>query len=225
MPPSSATASAAPALAALAALAAGAPDCKTHPLLSPAACGVAKAPDAYNVTWTISASGARKNVTIRVLRKDAPLGVDRFYNLAKLHYFDGTTESGNACGFFRVVSGFVTQFGISGLPAVSGAWQNLNIKDDPVLLSNVRGTISYATAGPDTRTTQLFINTANNPGLDGQGFAPFGTISEEDMKSIDLINAQYAQEPDQDQIYAKGDAYLKQSFPKLDYILDTFVLL
>jgi peptidyl-prolyl cis-trans isomerase A (cyclophilin A) len=106
---------------------------------------------------------------------------------------------------------------------VSAAWQNLEIKDDPVILSNVRGTIAYATAGANTRTTQVYINTGDNSGLDGQGFTPFGTLSVADMKLVDAINAQYAQEPDQDQIYAKGDAYLKASFPKLDYILDTFV--
>ena len=199
-------------------------DCKTHPLLSPAQCGVAKAPDAFNVTWTISLGATRRsNITVVVERKHAPLGVDRFYNLARLHYFDGTSETGNACGFFRVVTGFVTQFGISGAPPVSAAWQNLEIKDDPVVLSNVRGTIAYATAGANTRTTQVYINTGDNSGLDGQGFTPFGTLSVADMKLVDAINGQYAQEPDQDQIYAKGDAYLKASFPKLDYILNTFV--
>jgi peptidyl-prolyl cis-trans isomerase A (cyclophilin A) len=214
-------------LAALAALAAvgAAQDCKTHPLLNPAQCGAAKAPDAFNVTWTISTGGgaARSNVTVVVERKNAPLGVDRFYNLARLHYFDGTTEKDNACGFFRVVPAFVTQFGIAGAPAVSAAWANPPIKDDPVLLSNVRGTISYATAGPNTRTTQVYINLADNSGLDKQGFAPFGTLSVADMKVVDKINAQYGQEPDQGQIESSGDAYLKKNFPKLDYILATYV--
>jgi peptidyl-prolyl cis-trans isomerase A (cyclophilin A) len=198
-------------------------DC-SHPLLDPTHCGVEKAPDAFNVTWTISVpAGKHTNITVRVERKSAPLGVDRFYNLARLHYFDGTTETGNACGFFRVVAGFVTQFGISGAPPVSKAWQNLEIKDDPVLLSNVRGTIAFATAGANTRTTQVYFNLGDNSGLDGQGFAPFGTLSVEDMKVVDAINAQYAQEPDQDAIYAQGDAYLKKNFPKLDYIEATFV--
>ena len=130
---------------------------------------------------------------------------------------------GNANGFFRVVPGFVVQFGIAGLPAVSGPWQNLNIKDDKVILSNIRGTIAYADAGADTRTTQVYINFANNSRLDADGFTPFGVISEEDMKIVDTIYAGYGQDPDQDTIYAQGDAYLKKSFPKLDYILTTSV--
>ena len=216
------------ATTALLALLAAAPgalaqDCTTHPLLKPAQCGVAKAPDAFNVTWTISVPAGKRNITVMVERKNAPLGVDRFYNLAALHYFDGTTETDNANGFFRVVAGFVTQFGISGAPPVSKAWQNLEIKDDPVLLSNVRGTIAFATAGANTRTTQVYINLGVNSGLDGQGFAPFGTLSVADMKIVDQINGQYAQEPDQNMIYSEGDAYLKKNFPKLDYILNTYV--
>ena len=198
-------------------------DCKTHPLLDPTTCGVVKAPASFSVTWSITAAGKPANISVQVERAWAPLGVDRFYNLARLNYFDGTTETGNAAGFFRVVPNFVTQFGISGAPPVSAAWQNLEIKDDPVILSNVRGTISYATAGPGTRTTQVYINLANNSGLDAQGFTPFGKLSEEDMKTVDAINAQYGQSPDQDQIYAKGDAYLHANFPKLDYITNTYV--
>ena len=198
------------AAATLVAALASAQDCKTHPLLSPAKCGAEKAPDAFNVTWTMSTGGGKalENVTIVVERKAAPLGVDRFWNLARLHFFDGTTETGNACGFFRVVPAFVTQFGIAGAPAVTAAWSSPPIKDDPVVLSNVRGTIAYATAGPDTRTTQVYVNLADNSGLDGQGFSPFGTISVADMKVIDKINAQYGQDPDQGQIESQGDAYV-----------------
>ncbi len=107
------------------------------------------------MTWTITAIGVPHTITVHCERKWAPLGVDRFYNLAKLHYFDNSTEAGNNAGFFRVVPNFVVQFGIAGAPPVSAAWQNLNLKDDPVILSNVRGTISYADAGPNTRTTQV----------------------------------------------------------------------
>ena len=132
--------------------------------------------------------------------------------------------AGNAAGFFRVVPGFVVQFGISGLPAISGAWQPLEIKDDPVVLSNLAGSIAFATAGPDTRTTQLFINLGNNAGLDGQGFAPFGNVtSDAGYKVIQNIYSGYAQTPDQDSIYAQGDAYLLANFPKLDYIIAAVV--
>ncbi len=101
----------------------------------------------------------------------APLGVDRFYNLVKYGFYNG-------CSFFRVVPGFVVQFGLTGTPAVNAAWEPAKIADDPVQGSNVRGTVSFATAGPGTRTTQLFINFGNNVQLDTMGFAPFGKVTE-----------------------------------------------
>jgi peptidyl-prolyl cis-trans isomerase A (cyclophilin A) len=200
-------------------------DCRGHPLLSPSTCCVDKPPAKFNVTWGLSIGGVTKPITVSVETKWAPLGSARFFNLAKYHYFDGMAPegSGNANGFFRVVPGFVVQFGIAGLPAVSAPWQNLVIKDDKVILSNIRGTIAYADAGADTRTTQVYINFANNSRLDADGFTPFGVISEEDMKVVDTIYAGYEQLPDQDTIYSQGDAYLKKSFPKLDYILTTSV--
>ena len=137
----------------------------------------------------------------------------------------GSYAAGNAAGFFRVVPGFVVQFGISGLPAVSGAWQNLEIKDDPVVLSNTAGTIAFATAGPDTRTTQVYINLGDNSGLDGQGFAPFGNVtSDAGYAVVQKLYAGYGQTPDQDTIYSQGDAgYLIPQFPLLDYIIDTTI--
>jgi len=120
--------------------------------------------------------------------------------------------------FFRVVPGFVVQFGISGDPKVSQEWQNKNIPDDPVILSNIKGTMSYADAGPNTRTTQLFINYADNSFLDSQGFTPFAKIDDASMLTALSINAQYGENPDQGQIYSKGNDYLKANYPNLDYL-------
>ena len=140
----------------------------------------------------------------------APRGADRFYNLVQAHFFDGVT-------FFRVLKGFVAQFGISGDPAVAKVWQTASIKDDPVKTSNTPGTITFATAGPNTRTTQLFINLGNNGGLDGQGFSPFGRVTT-GMSVVDKLFAGYAEQPDQQLISEQGNAYLRKAFPKLDFI-------
>eukprot|EP01090_Pellita_catalonica_P012457 TRINITY_DN2716_c0_g1_i3.p1 TRINITY_DN2716_c0_g1~~TRINITY_DN2716_c0_g1_i3.p1 ORF type:complete len:131 (+),score=22.61 TRINITY_DN2716_c0_g1_i3:41-433(+) len=118
---------------------------------------------------------------------------------------------------FRVVKNFVVQFGINGVPATSAKWRNEQIPDDPVILKNTRGTITFADAGPNTRTTQLFINFADNSFLDSQGFSPFGFV-ESGMDVVDAIYAGYAQEPNQGQIYLQGNAYLKAGFPLLTYL-------
>ncbi len=144
----------------------------------------------------------------------APLGADRFYNLVRAHFFDGVR-------FFRVVTGFVVQFGISPDPAVSRAWQNANIKDDPVKASNTAGTITYADAGPNTRTTQVFVNLANNASnLDRMGFSPFGRVTS-GMNVVNRLYAGYDDQPtnDQQQITSQGDAFLRKHFPKLDRIV------
>ena len=153
---------------------------------------------------------------ITVTRSWAPLGADRFYNLVKSGYFDGIR-------FFRVIPGFMAQFGIHGTPAVQSAWRSASLKDDPVRQSNKRGTVTFATAGPNTRTTQFFINFGDNTGLDKQGFAPFGEVVT-GMSVVDKINAEYGEGaprgkgPDQGRIQAEGNAYLNKEFPKLDYI-------
>ena len=108
---------------------------------------------------------------VEVTRAWAPRGADRFYNLVRAGYYDDVA-------FFRVIEGFMVQFGINGDPRVNAAWQAARIPDDPVTQSNRRGMVTYAMAGPDTRTTQLFINFRDNKGLDGQGFAPFGGVVE-----------------------------------------------
>jgi peptidyl-prolyl cis-trans isomerase A (cyclophilin A) len=159
---------------------------------------------------------------IEVTRALSPSGADRFYNLVRSGYFTDIA-------FFRVVPGFMCQFGIHGNPAVSAKWREANIADDAVKGSNTRGTITFATAGPGTRTTQLFINFGNNTNLDGQGFSPFGKVVE-GMEVVDKINSEYGdgapwgRGPDQGQIQMEGNPYLKKGFPNLDYIKSATVL-
>ena len=120
--------------------------------------------------------------------------------------------------FFRIVPNFIVQWGLSPLPAVNKTWEKANLRDDPVKQHNTRGTIVFATAGPGTRTTQLFINLRDNTGsLDSQGFAPFGTVTE-GMEVVDGLYAGYGERPDQGMITDQGAAYLNKSFPKLDKI-------
>ena len=125
--------------------------------------------------------------------------------------------------FFRVIEGFMVQFGISGDPKISAVWRDANIPDDPVKQSNVRGNLSFATAGPNTRTTQVFVNFGDNAGLDGQGFSPFAKVVS-GMEVVDSLYYGYGegapggQGPNQGQIQMQGNAYLEKAFPKLDYI-------
>jgi len=155
--------------------------------------------------------------TIEATRAWAPLGADRFYNLVKIGYFTDIA-------FFRVISGFMAQFGIHGNPEVSAQWRGAAIKDDTVAQSNLKGYITYAMAGPDTRTTQFFINYGNNTNLDSMGFSPFGKVVE-GMEVVDGIYSGYGEGaprgmgPDQGRAQMEGNAYFKKDFPKLDYIL------
>jgi peptidyl-prolyl cis-trans isomerase A (cyclophilin A) len=165
-----------------------------------------KAPDTFRARFDTS----NGEFVIEVTRAWAPNGADRFYNLVKNGYFSD-------CRFFRVVEGFMVQFGIHGDPKVSAQWRAAQIKDDPVKQSNKRGFITFATAGPNTRTTQLFINFANNSFLDSQGFAPIGKVVQ-GMNVVDSIHSGYGESPNQTNIQMQGNAYLQKSFPKLDYI-------
>ena len=166
------------------------------------------APETYKVKFTTT----RGEFTVVVTRAWAPLGADRFYNLVKHHFYDNAS-------IFRVVPGFVAQFGISAFPPVTAAWQKTEIKDDPVAQTNKRGYITFATAGANTRTTQVFINFKDNPYLDKSGFAPFGSIDAEGMKVVDMFYDQYDSNAiDQGQIEKQGKAYLDKSYPKLDVI-------
>ena len=190
--------------AAVAGVAAAAPPQLLHP-----ASLHAKAPAVYRVSFKTT----KGTFVVTVHRALAPRGADRFYNLVRARFFDGVT-------FFRVVKGFVVQFGISPDPAVSRAWQNATIKDDPVKASNTPGTITYADAGPNTRTTQVFVNLGNNAALDGQGFSPFGRVTT-GMGVVDRLYGGYGDQPtnDQQQISSQGNAFLRKHFPKLDSIV------
>ena len=171
-----------------------------------------RAPATYRARFETS----KGDVVIEVHRDWAPLGADRFYNLVKNGYFDGVR-------FFRVIPGFMAQFGIHGDPPVAAAWRDATIPDDPVRQHNTRGTVSFATAGPGTRTTQLFINFGDNSRLDGAGFSPLGQVVE-GMDVVDRLYGGYGEGapggrgPDQSTIQAQGNAYLERGFPELDYV-------
>jgi peptidyl-prolyl cis-trans isomerase A (cyclophilin A) len=166
-----------------------------------------KAPETYQVNFDTSIG----SFVVDVTRSWAPIGADRFYNLVKNGFYDGNR-------FFRVLPGFVAQFGLYGDPKVGALWREATIPDEPVTQSNKRGTLVFAkAAAPNTRTTQLFINFRDNTRLDAGGFAPFGVISS-GMEIVDKINAEYGEAPDQGLIQEQGNAYLTKAFPKLDYI-------
>lgn len=173
----------------------------------------AKAPDEYQVKFVTTAG----DFTIKVTRAWAPNGADRFYNLVQHHFYDGSS-------FFRVVKGFMAQFGWSPFPPVNVAWINANIKDDPVKQSNHRGYITFAMSSrPNSRSTQVFINLVDNDSLNGRGFAPFGQVIE-GMENVDKIYSGYGEgEPDgngprQDYVAGRGHTYLEKNFPKLDVV-------
>jgi peptidyl-prolyl cis-trans isomerase A (cyclophilin A) len=153
---------------------------------------------------------------VEVVRDWAPNGADRFYNLVKSGFYDNVR-------FFRVISGFMVQFGISGDPKISAPWREARISDDPVKQSNKRGYITYAMAGPNTRTSQVFINFGDNAALDRQGFPPFGRVIS-GMDVVDSLNAEYGEGaprgrgPDQGRIQMEGNAYLTKDFGRLDFV-------
>ncbi len=172
-----------------------------------------QAPQTYRAKFATT----KGDFVIEVHRAWAPQGADRFYNLVKIGYFNGDA-------FFRVVKGFMVQFGINGSPQVNAAWHEADIPDDPAMgRSNGMGMVTFATAGPNTRTTQIFINYGNNSFLDSQGFTPFGQI----VSGMDVVENLYSgygdgppsgNGPDQGRLQSEGNAYLSLSFPHLDYI-------
>jgi peptidyl-prolyl cis-trans isomerase A (cyclophilin A) len=166
-----------------------------------------QAPSVYRVNWETS----KGPVVLEVNREWAPRAADRFYMLTKRGFYDQAR-------FFRVAPGFVVQFGLNAKPEETAKWSQATMTDDPVVQSNLRGTLAFAAAGPDTRTTQVFINLVNNASkLDGQGFAVFGRVVK-GMELVEAINAEYGERPDQQKITLGGNAYLLKEFPKLDYI-------
>jgi peptidyl-prolyl cis-trans isomerase A (cyclophilin A) len=171
----------------------------------------ATAPDEYEVTFKTTAG----DFVVKCTRAWAPLGADRFYNLVKHGFFTDAA-------FFRVVPGFVVQFGLNASPAVNAVWEKAAIKDDPVTQSNHTGFLTFATAGPNTRTTQLFISLGENARLDSMGFAAFGQVTT-GMDVVQKIFSGYGESPDQAQITATGKPYLDKNFPKLDHIISATV--
>ena len=171
------------------------------------------APEVFRVRFETS----RGPFVVEAQRSWSPAGADRFHYLVRNGFYDENR-------FFRVVSGFMVQFGISGDPAVSAVWSERLIRDEQVLHGNERGTVTFATAGPDARSTQLFINYRDNRSLDRQGFTPIGRVVE-GMEVVDSLYAGYGEGPpmgrggpDQRRIVSEGNEYLKREFPRLDYI-------
>ena len=181
-------------------------------LKDPTAPGVnQQAPDQFKVRFETTAGV----FVIKTTRAWAPRGVDRFYNLVANGFYDEQR-------FFRVVPGFIVQWGMHGDPEIMAKWRTSTILDDPVKESNKLGTITFAKTGsPNSRSTQLYINLKDNgtsgAKLDRQGFAAFGRVVE-GMEVVEAINAEYGGRPDQTQITARGNEYLEKMFPNLDYI-------
>jgi len=186
-------------------------------LLNPASLKL-QAPAIFNVKFVTT----KGDFIVEVTRAWSPRGADRFYNLVKYHFFDDAA-------FFRVIEGFVAQFGISARPDVSRVWENAKIADDPVTQSNTRGMLTFATAGPNTRTTQVFISLGENSNLDGMGFSPFGKVTS-GMEVVDKLYSEYGDAPpdghgpDQNRIQREGKAYIQKAYPLLDTIKTTEIV-
>ena len=189
-----------------------------NPALKDPALALEKAPDLYKVKFHTTVG----DITIEVHRAWAPQGADRFFNLVKIGFFTDIE-------LFRVVPGFMAQFGIHGDPEISKVWRDASITDDPVKESNKRGYLTFATRGPDTRTTQMFLNLVDNPNLDKMGFAPIGKVVEGEG-ILDRIYSGYGEGapggrgPNQMRVQFEGNKYLKAEFPKLDSILTATIV-
>jgi peptidyl-prolyl cis-trans isomerase A (cyclophilin A) len=185
---------------------------KEEPKKEAAAPKQEQAPDVFKINLDTS-KGA---VVIEMHRDWAPIGVDHLYSLVKMGFYDGNY-------FFRYIRRFIVQFGINGDPKINNHWRDINLFDDPVKQSNVKGTLTYATSGPRTRSTQLFINLNNNPDLDKKGFSPLGKV----IGGMDVVQSFYSsygemppdgQGPDPSKIETQGNDYLTSHFPRLDFI-------
>ncbi len=170
-----------------------------------------RAPAVFKAHFTTT----KGDFVVEAHRDWAPNGVDRFYNLVKLGYYTNV-------GIFRVIDGFMMQFGISGDPAVNAEWRTATIPDDPPVVSNQRGMVTFAKGGPNSRTTQLFVNFADNSRLDGMGFPAIGQV----VEGMDVVDSIYkvgegapgGPGPSQGRLQMEGNAYLQREYPKLDYI-------
>lgn len=189
------------------------PPKEVSPLMNPSSPEVNQtAPETFKAKFETT----KGDFVIQVERRWAPKGADRFYNLVNNGFYDN-------CRFFRVLDGFMAQFGINGDPKISTAWRGAKIRDDVVKKSNTRGFVTYAMGGPNTRTSQIFVNYGNNARLDTQGFSPFGEV----IEGMDVVENFYSgygegapsgKGPSQGQLQSEGNAYLEKDFPKLDYI-------
>jgi peptidyl-prolyl cis-trans isomerase A (cyclophilin A) len=199
------------ACAALCACSSPEPAAKKEPAAAPAK--KETAPDVF----TVNLDTSKGPVAIEVHREWAPIGADQFYSLVKTGFYDGDR-------FFRVVRNFVVQFGINGDPKMNRLWATASLPDDPVTQHNRRGMVTFATAGPNTRSTQVFVNLKDNSAtLDKTGFAPFGKVT----SGMDVVDSFYnsygdmaprGQGPDASQIQIQGNDYLASHFPRLDYV-------
>ena len=193
------------------------PAAGTGPLQHPAELNE-KAPDTYRARFETT----KGPFVIEVTRELAPRGADRFYNLAKNGFFDDVA-------FFRAIDGFMVQFGIHGDPAIASRWRTATFPDDEVKGTNARGTISFATSGPNSRTTQVFINYKDNANLDRMGFSPFGRVVE-GMEVVDSLYTGYGEGaprgrgPNQGRIQSEGNNYLRRDFPQLDWVTDAEIV-
>jgi peptidyl-prolyl cis-trans isomerase A (cyclophilin A) len=214
-PSASASASAAPTV-----VKAGGPLASTlHPDLLDPSKAKARAPDVFKAHFTTS----KGDFVIEVHRDWAPIGADRFYNLVKLGFYDDTR-------FFRVIDRFLCQFGISGDPAVSAKWANQTMPDDPVVQSNKRGYVSFGqTNAPNSRTTQIIIDTGDNPKLDAAKFAPFGLVT----SGLDVVDSLYSgygegdpagKGPNQVIVQARGNAFADKLYPQLDAVRTAIIV-
>ncbi|MEQ9412975.1 MAG: peptidylprolyl isomerase [Cyclobacteriaceae bacterium] len=178
-----------------------------------------EAPDVSRIRFETS----KGYFVVELRRAWAPIGVDRFYNLVRLGFYDDSR-------FYRVRKDFIMQFGIAGKPEVAQVWEKEEINDDPVIESNKRGYISFAMTGPDTRTTQVYINLSDNAELDEQGFAPLGYVVE-GMEVVDSVYSGYDENSgggmrrgQQQKLFELGNAYLDKEFPKLDKLIDAEII-
>jgi cyclophilin family peptidyl-prolyl cis-trans isomerase len=174
-------------------------------------------------TFRVRIETTRGPFTLELTRALAPIGVDHFYNLLRAGYYDDSR-------FSRTVAGWITQFGIAGDPAVTAVWEHRTIRDDPVRASNVRGSITFAMTGPDTRTTQLSISRRDNVRQDGEGFAPLGYVVE-GMEVVDSLYSGYGERSGggmragkQQRVLTEGNAYLDRDFPLLDHLIRATVV-
>jgi peptidyl-prolyl cis-trans isomerase A (cyclophilin A) len=184
--------------------------------IAPALLAPEKATETAPASFKVKFDTTQGQFVVEVTRAWAPKGADRFYNLVKIGYFEDIAV-------FRVIDGFMAQFGIHGEPKVNSAWRNARIDDDPVKESNKRGYLTFATSGANSRTVQMFINFGDNSRLDSQGFSPFGKV----ITGMDVVDKLYkgygegapvGDGPEQGRLQFQGNSYLKSSFPKLDYI-------